>query len=67
MGNPRSMHDDGVFESSFQVVEVFGLPVINGLEKFKLQASFIFASRRAEDLGDVTEKVHARDIFGAHS
>jgi UDPglucose 6-dehydrogenase len=54
-----------VYEPVLEDELFFNSRVIRDLEAFKTEADLILANRVTEDIGDVTDKVFTRDLFGA--
>jgi len=53
-----------IFEPTFHELEFFHSKVVNDLEQFKRQSDVIVANRVTDDIGDISEKVYSRDLFG---
>jgi UDPglucose 6-dehydrogenase len=53
-----------VFEPALTEDKFFNSRVVRDLEQFKAESDVIVANRITEDIGDVTEKVYSRDLFG---
>ena len=54
-----------VFEPAMEEELFFNSRVIRDLAAFKAEADIIMANRMSADLGDVTDKIFTRDLFGA--
>jgi len=54
-----------VHEPVLQDAEFYRSQVINDLHSFKREADVIIANRMTDELGDVSEKVYTRDLFGS--
>jgi UDPglucose 6-dehydrogenase len=53
-----------VYEPTHNLPTFFNSRVVNDLAKFKKEADVIIANRVTDDLGDVTNKIYSRDLFG---
>lgn len=53
-----------IFEPLLPAKDFHGLPVVDDLNQFKLQADVIVTNRLSPDLDDVKDKIYTRDIFG---
>lgn len=53
-----------IYEPLLSDSHFFGSKVINNLSDFKKMVDLIVANRRLPELGDVTQKVYTRDLFG---
>ena len=53
-----------VYEPVLEEVEFYNSRVIKNLEEFKNISDVIVANRMVDELGDVTDKVYTRDLFG---
>lgn len=53
-----------VYEPTLQEDHFYNSPVIRDLEDFKKISDIIIANRVSDEIGDVTEKVYTRDLFG---
>ena len=54
-----------VYEPAMREDEFFGSRVVRDLEAFKLESDVIVANRMTAEIGDVSEKVFTRDLFGS--
>ena len=52
-----------VYEPTLDAPEFFGSEVTHDLAKFKAECDVIVANRWSDDLSDVADKVHTRDLF----
>ena len=53
-----------VYEPTYEASMFFNSKVLSSLSEFKELADVIISNRLHEDLGDVSEKVFTRDLFG---
>lgn len=53
-----------VYEPTLKDARYFHSRVVNDLAAFKQEADVIIANRLSPDLGDVSEKIYTRDLFG---
>lgn len=53
-----------VYEPALKDDEFFHSKVVNDLTQFKQQADVIVANRITDDIGDVSEKIYSRDLYG---
>ena len=55
-----------VYEPEMDAADFFGSEVTHDLDSFKSRCDVIIANRAHDDLGDVSDKVFSRDLFGAN-
>lgn len=53
-----------IYEPTITDSHFFNSNIINNLDEFKTKSDIVISNRMANELGDISEKVYTRDLFG---